>query len=53
MKLLYKKKKTTLHDIYINKQGESKEVEGEYVPSTNTSDEESMVEVILKDKKQQ
>ena len=35
------------------KQGESKQAEAENVTGTNTSDEDSVVEVILEDKKQQ
>ena len=53
LKLWYKKKKITLQDIFINEQVESKEAEVEDVAGADTSDEESIVEVILEDKKQQ
>ena len=36
----------------LEKQGESKEVEAKNVTGTDTSDEDSVVEVILEDKKQ-
>jgi hypothetical protein len=52
LKLWYKKKKITLQDISINKQVESKEAQAENVTGTDTSDEESVVEVIMEDKKQ-